>query len=48
MHRHIIINHDLGLHLVIYSDESDLSLVDVIDEMIFNQLCNATEGIQKT
>ena len=48
MHKHIIINHDLGLHLVIYSEESDLSLVKVLDEMILKQLCDATEGIQKT
>ena len=48
MHRYIIINHDLGLHLVIHSEDEDLNLVDVIDEMIVKQLCDATEGIQKT
>lgn len=48
MHHHIIINHDLGLHLVIHSEEEELDLVDVIDEMIVKQLCDATEGIQKT
>lgn len=48
MHHHIIINHDLGLHLVIHSEEEELDLVHVIDEMIVKQLCDATEGIQKT
>lgn len=48
MHKHIIVNHDLGLHLVIYSEQEDLDLIDVVDEMITEQLCNATEGIQKT
>ena len=48
MHHHIIINHDLGLHLVIHSEDEDLDLVHVLDEMIMKKLCDATEGIQKT
>lgn len=48
MHQHIIINEDIGLQIVIYSTEETIDLVKVMDEMIFNQLCNATEGIQKT
>jgi hypothetical protein len=45
MHQHIIINSDIGLHLVVFSEEETIDLVDVIDEMITEQLCNATEGI---
>jgi len=48
MHQHIIINSDIGLHLVIFSEEETIDLVDVIDQMITEQLCDATEGIQKT
>lgn len=48
MHQHIIINSDIGLHLVVFSEEETIDLVDVIDQMITEQLCNATEGIQKT
>lgn len=48
MHQHIIINEDIGLHLVIFSEEETIDLVDVIDQMITEKLCDATEGIQKT
>lgn len=45
MHTHIIINKDLGLHLVIHSDSAEIDLVDVLDEMILKQFCHATEGV---
>ena len=48
MHKHIIINHDLGLHIVIYSEQSEVDLLKVLDEMILLKLTNAAEGIQKT
>ena len=48
MHQHIIINHDLGLHIVIYSRQAEVDLLKVLDEMILLKLTNATEGIQKT
>lgn len=45
MHKHIIINHDLNLHLIILSDEEEIDLVQAVDDLILNQLCHATEGV---
>lgn len=47
MHTHIIINHDVGLHLVIVSTEDDIPASSIIDEMIVTQLKNAATGIQE-
>jgi hypothetical protein len=41
MHTHIILNHDNGLHLVIRSEEEDVDLVSVLNQIIVNQLCHA-------
>lgn len=41
MHQHIIVNHDIGLHLVIYSDEAEVDLVSILDKVIIEQLCHA-------
>ena len=48
MHKHIIINQDLGLYLVIYSEDEELDLINATEELITEQLCYAAEGIQKT
>jgi len=45
MHKHIIINRDLNLHLIILSDEEEIDLVQAVDDLILNQLCHATEGV---
>lgn len=50
MHRHILINHDLDLHITVFSTSPDLeldALIGVIDDMIMETLCNAAKGIQK-
>jgi hypothetical protein len=42
MHTHIIINHDEGLHLVISSQDEDLDILRILDEIILEQLaCHA-------
>jgi len=38
MHKHIIVHHELGLHLVIYSDEAEIDLTTVLNEMIAEKL----------
>ena len=38
MHKHIIIHHELGLHLVIYSDDAEIDLTAVLNEMIAEQI----------
>lgn len=48
MHTHIIINHDVGLVLVVESTEQEIETSDIIDQLIVNELSNATAGIQKT
>jgi len=48
MHKHIIINHDLNLHIVIFAKEEEVDLLAVLDDMILEKLNHATEGIQKT
>jgi len=45
MHTHIILNHDVGLHLVINSEEENIDLSEVIDQLIIKQLCHAEAGI---
>lgn len=47
-HTHIIINHDVGLHLVIFSNAEELDLPAILDRMIVDQLAYATTGIQET
>jgi hypothetical protein len=47
-HTHIIINHDVGLHLVFFSNAEDLDLPAILDRLIVNQLTHATAGIQET
>jgi len=41
MHTHVIINADLGLHVVIYSEQPEIDLVDALDEMITKQISHA-------
>jgi hypothetical protein len=38
-------NHDVGLHLVIKSEEEEVDLADVVDQMIIKELCHAEAGI---
>ena len=47
MHTHIIINHDVGLHLVIVAEEEDMEICEVLDDMIVTHIKNATAGIQE-
>lgn len=47
MHTHIIINHDVGLHLVIVAEEEDIEICEVLDDMIVTHIKNATAGIQE-
>ena len=47
MHTHIIINHDVGLVLVVKA-EKDIEATDILEELIVNELSNATAGIQET
>lgn len=48
MHTHILINKELGINLTIFSTEEEIDLVAVLDEIITERLCHATEGIQET
>ena len=48
MHTHIILNHDVGLYLLVSSDEPEISAGEIIDEVILQQLTNAKAGIQET
>jgi len=45
MHTHILINKELGINLTIYSMEAEIDLVAVLDEIITERLCHASEGI---
>lgn len=47
MHTHIIVNHDVGLILVVEAEE-DIEATDILEELIVNELSNATAGIQET
>lgn len=47
MHQHIIINHDVGLYLVIVSGEESIDLKQAINELIIGEL-NHAEGAEKT
>ena len=38
MHKHIIVHHELGIHLVIFSHDAELNLTDVLNEMIADKL----------
>lgn len=38
MHKHIIVHHELGIHLVIYSDNAELNITDALNEMIAEKL----------
>jgi anti-sigma regulatory factor (Ser/Thr protein kinase) len=48
MHTHIILNSDINLKLVIFSEEEEIDIVDAIDEIITNEICHAEEGISQT
>lgn len=41
MHKHIIVHHELGIQLVIFSDESELNLIDTLSDMIVDELTEA-------
>jgi hypothetical protein len=42
MHKHIIVNHDIGLYLVICTESQDVDLVKILDDIILQQLaCHA-------
>jgi hypothetical protein len=41
MHTHIIINHDAGLQVIVYSEESNPDLAEILDEMIVESLAHA-------
>lgn len=46
MHTHIIINEDIGIHLVIYSEEEDIDLISAMEQLIVEELaCYAQEGV---
>lgn len=45
MHTHILINEDIGLHIVIFSEDEDLDLVEALDALITERICHATEGV---
>jgi len=46
VHTYIVINEDIGVHVVIHSDEEDLDIISAMDEMIIGELaCYAEEGI---
>jgi|14_taG_2_1085336.scaffolds.fasta_scaffold44138_1 hypothetical protein len=38
MHTHIIINHDEGLHLTLYTEVEDPDLSEIIEEIIIENL----------
>lgn len=40
-HTHVIINEDIGLHVVIHSDDEEIDLVSMLDEMIINEFSHA-------
>jgi hypothetical protein len=40
-HTHIIINEDIGLHIVVYSDDEEIDLVSTLDDMIINEFSHA-------
>jgi hypothetical protein len=44
MHTYVIINHDLGLQIIVKSDE-ETDVVDIIDNLIIKELCHAEAGI---
>ena len=50
MHRHIIINHDIGLYLEVLSVDVDIDLEQVIDELIIEEIIEIdyAEGAEKT
>ena len=45
MHTHLIINHDVGISLVVRSEEEEVNLVDIVDQLIIKELCHAEAGI---
>lgn len=45
MHTHVIINHDVGISLVVRSEDEDVDLVQIIDQLIIKELCHAEAGI---
>lgn len=45
MHTHIIINHDVGINIVIKSESEDVDAVEIIDQLIIKELCHAEAGI---
>ena len=45
MHTHIIVNHDVGLGLVVRCEEEDVDLVEIVDQLIINEICHAEAGI---
>lgn len=48
MHTHVIINHDVGLVLVVETEQEEVDTNDIIDQLIVEELSNAAAGIQKT
>lgn len=44
MHTYVIINHDLGLQIIVKSDE-EKDVVNIIDDLIIKELCHAEAGI---
>jgi hypothetical protein len=48
MHTHVIINHDVGLVLVVKTEQEEVDTSDIIDQLIVEELSNATAGIQET
>ena len=44
MHTYVIINHDLGLQIIVKSDK-ETDAVDIIDNLIIKELCHAEAGI---
>lgn len=38
-------NHDVGLHLVVHSEDDEVDLADIVDQMIIKELCHAEAGI---
>ena len=46
VHTHIIINQDIGVHIVITSEEEDLDIIEAIDSLIIEELaCYAGQGV---
>tara|TARA_B100001093_G_scaffold512096_1_gene581320 strand:+ start:112 stop:255 length:144 start_codon:yes stop_codon:yes gene_type:complete len=46
MHQHVIINHDVGLFVVVISEEEEIDLTQAIDEIILKEIKHA-EGSKK-